>query len=189
MKTLILAAGLSLIAATAFAEIDFAFQAVDFDDAGGGRSDMTVWIDMRTHGPLSASTTDVSLHLDGILHDQVWIDYSIYEAPGCTYDPDYYGGPACVDDPGCTAWTIGGMSVPGDCVLLIPGGVPLSCWCSHIWNLKFFDLELEGVNVIELVLDTANDVQEHWEDNNVLTIEDPVAAESSRWGTIKGLYR
>ena len=128
-RVLVIVAVALAVSAPASAEIDFTISSVGIENAGGGMSDVVVVIDMRTHGPISANTTDATLRLDGVFHDAILIDYSIYEPPGCTYSPNWEGlGPACYDDPGCDTWLINGGMIPGDCALLIPGGVPLSCW-------------------------------------------------------------
>ena len=190
MRILLTIAALLVLAAPVAAEIDLMVQSVGIDDAGGGLSDVVVVIDMRSHGPLSANTTDVTLRLDGIFHDQIIINYGLYVAPGCTYTADYMGGgPACLDVPGCDLWSINGSSIPGNCVLVIPGGVVLSCWCSHPWIAIFQGVSLAGVSLLEVIMDEGETCEEYWEDNNVFTIESPVQASLRPWGAIKGLYR
>ncbi len=179
------------LAAPAAAEVDLAIGSVGIEDAGGGLSDVQVVIDARAHGPLAAFTTSATLRLDGIIHDAIIIDYSIYEAIGCTYTADYMGSghPACYDDPGCDVWTINGGVIPGQCVLVIPGGVPLSCWCSHPWLVIFQNVYLGGTAVMDIIVDEGQEVAEYWEDNNVMSIESPIGIDALTWGHVKGLYR
>lgn len=193
MKQLLTAALLTLVlstlAAPAAANIDLAVTTVEVNPAGGGLANVVVVVDLRAHGPLSANTTDVTLVLDGVLHDQIWIDYSIYTAPGCTYYPNWQGmGPACVDDPGCDLWLINGMMVPGQCALAAPG-VPVACFCAHQWSVVFPNVYLAGVSLLQAIVDFGESVIEFFEDNNVLTIESPVPGERQTLGAIKQLYR
>lgn len=190
MRKLVAIAAVLLCSLPALAEIDLAVHSVSLTEAGAGLSDVAVVIDLRTHGPLSANTTDVTLVLDGVVHDRIYINYGLYVAPGCTYVPDYGGlGPVCANDPGCDLWFINGGGVPGYCALLIPGGVPLSCWCSHQWSALFTGVNLTSVSLLEVVLDAEQTCEEYWEDNNVVSIESPVSDTPVLWGTAKGLYR
>ena len=180
---------LAALAGPAAADIDLAIASVAINPGGGGSADVVVVIDLRAYGPLSANTTDATLILDGVLHDQIWIDYSVYTAVGCTYYPNWQGlGPACVDEPGCDLWTINGQFIPGDCTLA-SAGVPIACYCSHPWTVIFTNVYLTGVSLLQVVVDEAQNVAELLEDNNVHTIESPVPGERSTLGAIKGLYR
>lgn len=179
------------LGAPASAEIDLTVSDVWVEEGSGGFNDVVAVIDLRTHGPLSANNVDVTLRLDTAFGARIWIDYGLYVAPGCTYTDDYMGtgNPACYDDPGCDLWSINGDMIPGDCVLIIPGGVPLSCWCNHPWLAIFQGVNLSGVDVLEVIADEEETLEEYWEDNNVFTVASPVGSTPEWWGTIKGLYR
>jgi len=190
MKILLFCLLILIIALPAVAEIDLAVTNVGVEDAGGGLGDVVVNLGLRAHGPFAANQTDVTLYLDGVFYDRIEINYGIYEAPGCSYVADYMGlGPSCVDDPGCDLWSINGSMIPGDCILLIPGGVPLSCWCNHPWLVIFHNVNLSQVSVLQVILDAENTCDEYWEDNNTFIIDSPVPDSAVNWGTAKANYR